>query len=542
MIEISLNKIEKNYGFNKVLDGFSLDIKEGEVITLIGENGCGKSTILNIINKDESIDKGNISIRKGSTIGYLKQVPDIRENNETVKDILYESKSNILEMQNKLKEYEMKMETANEKELNNIIIKYSNLQEKFIELGGYEIDTEISKVISGFKLNDLVDKKYNTLSGGEKRIVSLAAIMIKQPNILLLDEPTNHLDIETLEWLENFIKKYKGTILIVSHDRYFIDKVSTKTVLIERGKEIIFHGNYSYYLKENDLRIDREFKEYKDQGKIIAAMKKKIKQLEEFGKLAYPGGDPFFRRAENIRKRLDRMEKVEKPIEKKDIPLNFDINNRSGKDVIKINNYVLKINDNILIQDINLKINYNDKVCIMGSNGCGKSTLIKRILENNNDNIKIGSNVSIGYIPQEIEFNNDKTILEYAKQFFIGEESHLRSALDKFYFHSESVFKRINKLSGGEKVRLKLFELIQCNNNCIILDEPTNHIDINTKEILEIALKEYKGTLIFISHDRYFINKLANKILYIENNEIKEYIGNYEDYKLTKRSDNNEKK
>ena len=534
MIEISLNKIEKTYGFNKILDGFSLDIKEGEIITLIGENGCGKSTILNIINKDESIDKGNISIRKGSTIGYLKQVPDIRENNETVKDILYESKSNILEMQNKLKEYERKMETANEKELNNIIIKYSNLQEKFIELGGYEIDTEISKVISGFKLNDLVDKKYNTLSGGEKRIVSLAAIMIKQPNILLLDEPTNHLDIETLEWLENFIKKYKGTILIVSHDRYFIDKVSTKTVLIERGKEIIFHGNYSYYLKENDLRIDREFKEYKDQGKIIAAMKKKIKQLEEFGKLAYPGGDPFFRRAENIRKRLDRMEKVEKPIEKKDIPLNFDINNRSGKDVIKINNYDLKINDNILIQDINLKINYNDKVCIMGSNGCGKSTLIKRILENNNDNIKIGSNVSIGYIPQEIEFNNDKTILEYAKQFFIGEESHLRSALDKFYFHSESVFKRINKLSGGEKVRLKLFELIQCNNNFIILDEPTNHIDINTKEILEIALKEYKGTLIFISHDRYFINKLANKILYIENNEIKEYIGNYEDYKLIK--------
>ena len=316
MIEISLNKIEKNYGFNKVLDGFSLDIKEGEVITLIGENGCGKSTILNIINKDESIDKGNISIRKGSTIGYLKQVPDIREKNETVKDILYESKSNILDMQNKLKEYERKMETANEKELNNIIIKYSNLQEKFIELGGYEIDTEISKIIAGFKLNDLVDKKYNTLSGGEKRIVSLAAIMIKQPNILLLDEPTNHLDIETLEWLENFIKKYKGTILIVSHDRYFIDKVSTKTVLIERGKEIIFNGNYSYYLKENDLRIDREFKEYKDQGKIIAAMKKKIKQLEEFGKLAYPGGDPFFRRAENIRKRLDRMEKVEKPIEK----------------------------------------------------------------------------------------------------------------------------------------------------------------------------------------------------------------------------------
>ena len=531
MIEISLSKIVKSYGFNKVLDEFSLDIKSGEVITLVGENGSGKSTILNIINGDENIDKGNVSIRKGSTIGYLKQVPEIRNDSDTVKDVLYESVSNILEIGNKLKEYEIKMENAKDSKLNELIIKYTNLQEKFINMGGYDIDIKINKIITGFKLNDLVNKKYNSLSGGEKRIVSLATIMIKEPSILLLDEPTNHLDIKTLEWFEDFIKKYKGTILLVSHDRYFINKVSSKIVLIERGKEVIFNGNYDYYIEENDLRIDREFKEYKDQSKIIAAMKKKIKQLEEFGKLAYPGGDPFFRRAENIRKRLDRLEKVEKPTVKKDIPIKFDVNERSGKDVIVINNYDLSINDKTLIENINIKINYNDKVCIMGSNGCGKSTLIKRILENNDPNIKIGSNVKIGYIPQEIEFNNNKTILEYAKQFFIGEESHLRSALNKFYFCGENVFKKVQKLSGGEKVRLKLFELIQCNNNCIILDEPTNHIDINTKEILESALSEYKGTLIFISHDRYFINKLANKILYIEDHKIKEYIGNYEDYK-----------
>jgi len=530
MIEINLNKIVKSYGFNRVLDELSLEVKTGEIITFIGENGCGKSTLLNIINGDETLDSGNISIRKGNTIGYLKQEAEIRNDNEKVLDILYESVKDILEISNKLKDYEEKMINAKPKELNELVIKYSNLQEKFINIGGYEIDTKINKIISGFKLNDLINKNYNTLSGGEKRIVSLAAIMIKEPSILLLDEPTNHLDIETLEWFENFIKKYKGTILLVSHDRYFIDKVSTKIVLLERGKEIIFNGNYSYYLKENDLRIELEFKEYKDQSKIIEAMKKKIKQLEEFGRLAYPGGDPFFRRAENIRKRLDRLEKVDKPIVKKDIPINFNINERSGKDVITINNYDLSINDNILIENINIKINYNDKICIMGSNGCGKSTLIKRILENNS-NIKIGSNVTIGYIPQDIEFNSDKTILEYARQYFIGEESHLRSALNKFYFHGENVFKKIKKLSGGEKVRLKLFELIQCNNNCIILDEPTNHIDIATKELLETALKEFKGTVIFISHDRYFINKLANKILYIENKKIKEYIGNYDDYK-----------
>ena len=270
MIEINLNKIVKTYGFNNlVLDELSLEIKTGEIITLIGENGCGKSTILNIISGEESISSGTISIRKGNTIGYLKQNPDLREDNVTVKDVLYESVKEILEIDNRLKEYEKKMNNSCGKELDGIIVKYSNLQEKFINLGGYEIDSTINKIVSGFNINNLVDKNYNTLSGGEKRIVTLAAIMIKNPSILLLDEPTNHLDINTLEWFEDFLKKYKGTVLIVSHDQYFIDKVSTKTVLIERGKEIIFNGNYSYYLKENELRIEREFREYKDQEKVI---------------------------------------------------------------------------------------------------------------------------------------------------------------------------------------------------------------------------------------------------------------------------------
>ena len=531
MIEISLNKIVKTFGFNIVLNELSLEIKTGEIISLIGENGCGKTTILNIINGDENFDSGTISIRKGNTIGYLKQNPEVRNNNVIVKDILYESASDILNMSEKLKEYEVKMSKAKDKQLDELIVKYTNLQEKFISIGGYELDTKIEKIISGFKLNNLLNKEYNVLSGGEKRIVSLAAIMIKHPSILLLDEPTNHLDIDTLEWFEGFIKNYNGTILIVSHDRYFIDKVATKTILIERGKEIIFHGNYSYYLSENEARIEREFKEFKDQSKKIEAMKKQIKQLEEWGKLAYPGGGPFFRRAENIRKRLERMDKKEKPVEKKEIPINFDFNERSGKDVITISNYDLMINDTKLIENINIKIKYKDKVCIMGSNGCGKSTLIKKILENNNQNIKIGSNVKIGYIPQEIVFKEDMNVLEYARKFFVGDESHLRSALDKFYFHGEHVFKKLSKISGGEKVRLKLFELIQCNNNCIILDEPTNHIDINTKEILEDSLKEYEGTIIFISHDRYFINKIADKILYIKDQKIKEYVGNYDDYK-----------
>ena len=531
MIEISLNKIDKSFGLNQVLNQLNIEIKTGEIIALIGENGCGKTTILNLISGEEKQDHGDISIKKGSTIGYLKQIANKENELKTVKDVLYDSLSDILEMKNKLESYEEKMTQVKNVELDKLVVKYLNLQESFMKLGGYEIDQEVNKIISGFQIEHLLNHKYNELSGGEKRIVTLASIMIKKPSILLLDEPTNHLDIDTLEWFEEFLKNYKGTVLMVSHDRYFIDKVASKVILIERGKEVIFHGNYSYYLKENELRIEREFKEYKDQNKMIIAMKKKIKQLEEWGKLAYPGGDPFFRRAENIRKRLERLEIVEKPIEKKEIPLEFSFDERSGKDVLVINHYDLTIENKVLIKNINIKIHYQDKVCIMGSNGCGKSTLIKRIIENNNDHIVLGSNVKIGYIPQEIIFKENSTILDYAKKFYIGDETHLRSTLNKFCFYKEQVFKRINQLSGGEKVRLKLFELIQRKCNFIILDEPTNHIDINTKEILEESLKDYQGTILFISHDRFFINQLATKILYIDNQEIKEYIGNYDDYK-----------
>ena len=266
-------------------------------------------------------------------------------------------------------------------------------------------------------------------------------------------------------------------------------------------------------------------------------MKKKIKQLQEFGRLAFPEGGPFFRRAENIKKRLERIEVKNKPVIKKDLPINLEFDNRSGKDVLVIKNYDLKIDNNLLIKDINLTINYGDKICILGDNGCGKSTLIKRII-NNDDSIKIGTNIKIGYIPQQINFENDITVLEYARKYFIGEESHLRSALDKFYFHDENVFKKLSKLSGGEKVRLKLFSLIQGKCNFIILDEPTNHIDIFTKEALEEALKEYKGTLLFVSHDRYFINKLADKIIYINNKRITEFCGNY-NYFIEHKTTNN---
>ena len=526
MIEISLNNITKSYGFSNVLNELSIEIKTGDKIALIGENGSGKSTVLKIINKDEGIDKGIVSIRNGSTVEYLSQQPDLSYSNMIVKDILYNSFNDINKLDKSLKKYEEKMK----KDPNNIslINKYLTIQDKYMKMGGYEINSLIDKVASGIKIVDLLNKEFDKLSGGEQKKVLLALLIIKNPSIMLLDEPTNHLDIDSLEWLEDYLKKYNGTIIIVSHDRYFLDKVVNKTILLENGKAILFYGNYSYYLKENALRIENEFKDYKDQQKLIAALKKKIKQLEDFGKLAYPGGEPFFRRAENIRKRLERIELKDKPVIKQELPMNFIFNKRSGKDALVVSNYDLFINSSILIENICFTINYGDKVCLIGNNGCGKTTLLKEIINNCSDKIKIGSNVKLGYIEQQIVFEKDYTILDYARLYYSGDDSNLRSALSKFYFYGNNIFKKLSKLSGGEKVRLKLFILIQEKCNFIIFDEPTNHIDIFTKESLENALKEFKGTVLFVSHDRYFINNLADKILCINNNKIIEYNGNYD--------------
>ena len=321
MIEISLNNIKKSYGFKNILDGFNMEIKTGDKVSLIGDNGCGKTTILNIINKVESFDNGLLSIRNNASIGYLAQQPENIYQNKIVKDILYDSLKDILNTEKILKKYEEKMNN-NPNDI-NAINKYLNIQERFINMGGYEINTMIEKISYGLNINSLLNKDFNHLSGGEQKRVALASIIINKPDILLLDEPTNHLDITTLEWLEDYLKKYKGTIIIASHDRYFLDKVTNKTILIENGKSIVFHCNYSQYLIENEARIEKEFKEYKDQQKIITAMKKKIHQLTEFGKLAYPGGEPFFRRAENIRKRLEKIEIKNKPTAKKELPIDL---------------------------------------------------------------------------------------------------------------------------------------------------------------------------------------------------------------------------
>ena len=536
MIEIELNNIIKNYGLKNVLNGMNLTLKTGERAAIIGCNGAGKSTVLKIIMKQENISAGTINIRKNATIGMLKQIYEYEETNPNVYTFLQRSFEHFFELETKLKklEDEMSYEKDDEK-ISELLQKYGNVQQKYIQMGGYDIQEKFNKICSGLQINEkMLNQNYNDLSGGEKTIVNLGALLLKEPSILLLDEPTNHLDMEKLEWLEKFLKEYKGTILMVSHDRYFLDKIATKTILLENGKEKIYFGNYSYFLKEDEKRTLAEFENYKNQQKMIKKMKESIKTLRKFGELAK--NEMFFKRAKSIEKKLAKIEQLPQvDLEQKTL-LNFKLNidSRSGKDVVIINNLNKNFESKNIFENANLQIHYGEKIALIGKNGTGKSTLLKIIMNEDCEytgEIKIGQSVNIGYIPQEINFEDDnQTILNFFEQFDNRNETEIRTSLAKYMFRGNDVFKKVSSLSGGEKVRLILAKLLKQNINFLILDEPTNHIDIETRELLEEAIKEYSGTVLFVSHDRYFINNLAEIIVEVKEKRFFSYVGNYDDY------------
>lgn len=540
MIEVNISNASKHFGTRELFKELDFKISTNERVALIGSNGSGKSTLLKIIAGLEKIDDGEIALRKGLTIGYLPQIPPQADQGTSVREILMNAFLPLKKMEEKMNHLATLLASETDsKRLEKLCNQYCDLEQTYQASGGYEKETLFSKVCAGFKIKEeMLDRKFQTLSGGEKTIVYLAALILKKPSILLLDEATNHLDMETLEWFENYLKSYDGTMIIISHDRYFLDQVATKTMLLSGGKIDVFFGNYSYFQQENEKRIMIEFEKYKDQQKMIEAMKNKIKKLQEFGKLAAPYGKSFFKRAASIQKRLDKIEVLTKPEEKKELPLKFEVAHRSGKEVLKIEDLYLSIGDKSLLKKASLLVRYGEHVALIGKNGTGKSTLIKEILsissakDKSNSTIKLGSQVVIGYLPQEIYFEDEnKTVLETVRKNFQGNETVLRATLAKFLFFDDAIYKRVGTLSGGEKVRLKLLELIKENANFLILDEVTNHIDIDTREMLEEALKEFVGTILFVSHDRYFINKLADRVVAIENHKLNNYLGNYENYK-----------
>ena len=541
MIILNVNKVAKSYGFGEILKDVSFTLNEGEKVAIIGENGSGKSTLLKMISGLERCDKGSISIKKDAVTGYLEQGDRTDNLKGVCMDVLQSAFANLHKMEQELHDYENQMlKETDEKQLGILIKRYSFLQETFILLGGYEINNQINYVLNGLKIDkSLLQREFETLSGGEKTLINFAKILLSKPDLLLLDEPTNHLDMSRIEWLEQYIKDYKGTILIVSHDRYFLDKVINKIIKIDDGKAKIYFGNYSKYLEDLEKEETKEFEIYKVQQKKIEEMEKAIKRLKEWGKMA--DNPTFFRRARAIQSNLDRFKEtaIEKPKTTTSVKMNFAHSGRASQNVVTLNNFSLNVGSKSLLQNANCLIQNGEKIAIIGENGCGKTTLLKHLLNGVGDIsgvCQLGNNQKIGYLSQIIDFYDDKQSVLWTFMNELGlDEQRARSILYNFQFYKKDCIKRVSSLSGGEKLRLKLAIILQTEINLLILDEPTNHIDITTREVLEESLKKFKGTIIFVSHDRYFINKIATKIIAFENKQLKTYDGDYEYYLQEKR-------
>ena len=540
MIELALNNVAKYFGATEVLSDITFEIQESEKVGMVGGNGSGKSTILKIIAGMEQADKGEIMLKKGSTLGYLDQIP-IYPEGYTGRDVLNVAFKDVDIIEEEMKILEGKMVELTENELEKALIQYSKLQQRYEIAGGYEKAEKLSKVCIGMNFPPrFLEQSFDTLSGGEKTTIILGKILLENPNLLLLDEPTNHLDVKTVEWLEEYLKSYKGMVLIVSHDRYFLDRVVTKIVEIEDMESDTYIGNYTEYVKEKENRLVLEFEAYQEQEKKIKAMEKAIKELRDWAIRA--DNNKFFRRAASMQKRLDKIQKLDKPIlERQNMKLNIQNTERSGGDVIKVTSLVKGFENKKLFDEADLLIRFGEKVALIGGNGTGKTTLIKILLGEEtveSGAAVLGSNIKSGYLPQQVVFEDEElTVLDCFRDGITISEGKAREYLAKFLFMGNSVFKKVKSLSGGEKSRLKLSRLLFEDINLLILDEPTNHLDIDSIETLEDTLLLFKGTILFISHDRYFINKISSKIIALENQKFTNFLGNYEYYR-EKRDEN----
>lgn len=537
MIELALSNIVKYFGATQVLENITFEIQGGEKVGIVGINGSGKSTILKIIAGMEHADSGNVILKKGATVGYLQQIA-VYPSGYLVNNVLQMAFDKISIMEDKMKAFEQEMQQLKGKELQYVLDQYSDISRGYELAGGYDKQEKLSKVCIGFKFNEeFLNRDFDTLSGGEKTTVILGKILLESPDLLLLDEPTNHLDVDSVEWLEDYLKLYKGMALIVSHDRYFLDRVVTKVVEVEDMTSDTYIGNYSKYVGEKEERLMIQFDAFEEQEKKIKAMEKAIKDLRDWALRA--DNNKFFRRAVSMEKRLAKMQKIEKPVlEKQSMKLNIQNSERSGNDAVKVIDLSKSFGNKVIFHHADLLIRYGEKVALIGANGTGKSTLIKILLESDNADTGIatlGANVRVGYLPQQISFGDEElTVLECFRDGITILEGQAREYLAKFLFFGSSVFKKVKGLSGGEKSRLKLSRLIYEDINLLILDEPTNHLDIYSIETLEETLLNYKGTIFFTSHDRYFINKLSSRIIALENKKFTTYEGDYEYYRSKK--------
>lgn len=529
---IQLNNVTKNFVVNEIFSNVKMEINDKDRVAIVGRNGAGKSTLLKIISGELSFDSGERTISKNTTIGYLSQEFIVREDLSIYEEMIT-CFDEIISLEANLEKLSYELTPENIENDPGLLGRFDRLQNEVLTHKDYHYKSKIESVLYGLDFTkDVFDKKISTFSGGEKTRLSMAKLLLSEPDLLILDEPTNHLDMENVAWLENYLSSYNGAIVIVSHDRYFLDKVVNVVYNLEFGKLKKYVGNYSKFLKQYEEDYEKQLKEFTSQ-------QKDIKRLEEFVQKNIARASTS-KMAKSRQKVLDKMELIDNP--KKDdkaANIEFNIKEQSGRDVLMIENLKVGYDGKQVGNAYNFSVYKGDRIAIVGRNGIGKSTLIKTIAKKQNaigGSVHYGSKVSLGYYDQkQAEFESSKTILnELWDEYPLMKEAEVRTVLGRFLFRGDSVLKIVRDLSGGEKARLQLAKLMLEKNNLLVLDEPTNHLDITSKQVLEDALENYEGTIVFVSHDRYFINKIANKVLDITEDDYSIYLGNY-DYYLEKR-------
>lgn len=533
---LACNNICKAFGTDQILSNVSFHINDREKAAIVGINGAGKSTLLKIIMQQMQADDGEVTFAKGATIGYLPQHQNL-SSEKTIYEELLEVKKEIIELDKRIRTLEEEMKHVRGAELDRMLTTYTRLTHEFEIQNGYAYQSEITGVLKGlgFAEEDFT-RKTNTLSGGQKTRVALGKLLLSSPDIIFLDEPTNHLDLESIAWLETYLLNYNGAVVIVAHDRYFLDKVVTKIIEVDQGKGTVYQGNYTDYAKKKAMLREAQLKQYLNQQKEIKHQEEVIAKLRSFNR------EKSIKRAESREKMLDKIDRIEKPItHEATMHLRLEPSVISGNDVLNVQHLSKAFGDNRLFTDLSFDIKRGEKVSIIGKNGTGKTTILKiinQIIEADEGEIRLGSKVKIGYYDQEHQvLHPEKTLFDELQDTYpTMDNTKIRNVLAAFLFTNDDVFKRIKDLSGGERGRVSLAKLMLSEANLLILDEPTNHLDIVSKEILENAISNYTGTVLYVSHDRYFINKTATRILDLTNNQLLNYIGNY-DYYLEKKEE-----
>lgn len=533
---LSCQNISKSFGTDEVLKDISFHLEANEKAAIVGINGAGKSTLLKIIMQKEQADAGEVVLAKDAALGYLAQYQDISGDRSIYEEVL-SSRGEVLELEARLREQEAQMNLLAGEELERLLENYHRLSREFELLGGHTYRSEVTGILKGLGfLDEELTRKMGELSGGQKTRVSLGKLLVTKPDVLLLDEPTNHLDVESIRWLEGFLANYKGAVVIVSHDRYFLDRVVTKVIEIFQHKGFVYQGNYTEFAKKKAKVRKDLLRQYYRQQQEIKRQEEVIAKLKAFNR------EKSIKRAESREKLLDKVERLEKPTEEHtDVHIVLEPEVTSGNDVLTVSNLAKAYGAHRLFSDLSFELKRGERVALIGNNGTGKTTILKLInglAEGDAGSITLGTNVQIGYYDQEHQLlHMEKTIFEEISDAYPQlNNTKIRNVLAAFLFTNDDVFKRISDLSGGERGRVSLAKLMLSNANFLILDEPTNHLDITSKEILESALNQYTGTVLFVSHDRYFINQTATRILELTGETLVNYLGNY-DYYLEKREE-----